>query len=268
MASKIPRWLLGCGIGCLAVLVLGLALTGFGTVWVWNMVERFDRTIETRVEVEERFDRPETFTPADGGVVPPDRLARFLEVRRALEPLCPRFDATIGRIEEFDEHAGDEPPALGDMFGVLKDVMGFPRLLADHMEARNQALLEAELGFGEYTYIYIVAYAAGPTARARDLPVQRILSRRVRAAFVSMLERGRDRLKDDPARAETAAVFQAEIEALRDDTDRWPWQDGLPAAIADSLQPRVGELAQLECPNEAEFALGRATRQGISIRGD
>jgi hypothetical protein len=83
-----------------------------------------------------------------------------------------------------------------------------------------------------------------------------------------MLERARDQLKDDPARAETAAGLQEEIEALRDDPDRWPWQDGLPPAIADSLRSHADELARLECPHEGEFALGRAQKQGFSIRGD
>jgi len=265
MASKTPRWLLGCGLGCLIVFILGLGLTGFGTVWVWGLFDQVEGAIEVRKEVEERFDRPETFTPEADGAIPPERLERFLDVRRALEPLCSRFDATVGRIEELEDQPGDEAPALVDIFGVLTGAMGFPRLMADYMDARNQALLGAEVGLGEYTYIYVVAYAAGERERGRDAQVGRILSRRVRDGFIGMLTRQRDLLGGDP---EAAAVLESEIEALRDDAGRWPWQEGLPGSITDSLRDRADELARLDCPHEAEFALGRARREGMSIHGD
>jgi len=155
-----------------------------------------------------------------------------------------------------------------DIFGVLTGAMGFPRLLADYMDARNQALLEAEVGLGEYTYIYVVAYAAGERARDRDAQVGRILSRRVRDGFIGMLTRQRDRLGDDPDSEELAAALESEIVALRDDAGRWPWQEGLPVSITDSLKERADELARLDCPHEAEFALGRARREGMSIHGD
>lgn len=267
MASKTPRWLLGCGVGCGAALLAALVLLGIGAVSVTRMMRDIDRAVATRIEVEGRFDAPENYTPAADGEVAPERLERFLQVRRALSPLCARFDDVTGRIEELDGR--EEPPAMGEILGVLGGALGFPRLMADYIGVRNQALLDAEMGLGEYTYLYVLAYASGPAADERDeRRRERALSGRTREAILGMLERQSDSPSPERAGSEWLDSLQAEIRALRADDQRRPWAEGLPEPIASSLQPAREELEQLSCPLASEFALGRTQRQGITIRGD
>ncbi len=267
MASKVPRWLMGCGIGCGVLLVLALVAAGVGAVFFSRMMGDIDRATELRAEVEKRFDTPENFTPLPDGAVTPDRLERFLQVRRALEPLCSRFENTVGRIEEFDD--ADDMPGLLDLFGFMGGVLGLPQLVADYVGVRNQTLLDAEMGLGEYTYIYVMAYSAGPAQN--ELEERRLgkpLSRRISDNVVDMLERQRQLLATTKEGTRELARLDDEIGELRAEDRRRPWMDGLPPAIADSLRPRQQELARLACPQAADFALGRTERRGLTVRGD
>ncbi len=267
MASKVPRWLMGCGIGCGVVVVLILAAMTVGGVSLNRMLNDVDRSTEMRAEIEERFDTPENFTPPADGSVAPDRLERFLQVRQALDPVCSRFDDTIGRIQELDD--SEQAPGIGDLFGVMSGVLSFPQLMIDYAGARNQALLDAEMGLGEYTYVYVMAYATGPAKdRRQEQDLRNPLSRRIRRNFAGMLERQRALLAAEGAGTKELALLDGEIEALRADDRRRPWQDGLPSAIADSLAPGQEELQRLACPLAANFALDRTRRQGMTIRGD
>ena len=83
MAGKMPRWLMGCGIGCGVVVVLVLAAITVGAVSLNRMLGDVDRATEMRAEIDERFDTAENFTPAADGSVAPDRLERFSAQRRA-----------------------------------------------------------------------------------------------------------------------------------------------------------------------------------------
>ena len=267
MASKVPRWLMGCGIGCGVVVVLVLAAMTVGAVSLNRMLGDVDRATEMRAEIEERFDTPENFTPAADGSVAPDRLQRFLQVRQALVPLCSRFDNVLGRIEEIDER--DKAPGIGDVFGLIGGALSFPRLMTDYVASRNQALLDAEMGLGEYTYIYVMAYSTGPAQdRQEEQRLERPLSRRIRRDVPGMLERQRAVLAADGGGTQELALLDGEIEALRADDSRRPWQDGLPPAIAHSLALGQEELQRLACPPAADFALGRTERRGMTIRGD
>ncbi len=197
----------------------------------------------------------------------PDRLERFLHVRQALEPICSRFDRTVGRIETIDGE--DEPPGLREMFGLLGGAMSFPGLMTDYVTTRNQALLDAEMGLGEYTYLYIVAYSTGPAEdRQEEERLRKPLSRRVRGNLTGMLERQRALLAAGGAGTEELASLDNEIEALRADDRRRPWPDGLPQALAESLHPAQDELQRLACPLAADFALGRRERKGMIVLGD
>lgn len=267
MASKVPRWLLGCGIGCGVVVVLVLAAMTVGAVSLSRMLNGVDRSTEMRAEIEERFDSPETFTPAADGSVAPDRLERFLQVRQALDPICSRFDDMIGRIQELDD--SEQAPGIGDILGVMRGALSFPKLMSGYTGTRNQALLDAEMGLGEYTYVYIMAYATGPAKDLRqEQDLRTPLSRRIRRNLAGMLERQRTLLAAEGGGTEELALLDGEIEALRAEDRRRPWQDGLPSAIADSLDPGQEELQRLACPLAAEFALDRTRRQGMTIRGD
>ena len=80
------RWVKGCALGCvLLLLLLGLVGAG-GYVLVKRTVERI-RGIETVMEqVRERHGRFAEFCPDPDGLVRPERLEAFLRVRELMAP--------------------------------------------------------------------------------------------------------------------------------------------------------------------------------------
>lgn len=138
--------------------------------------------------------------------------------------------------------------------------------LADFYTARNRALMDVHMGLGEYTYIYVLAYHAGAwgAAAGRGAPSGRTaLDDRTREAFLKALDSRLTRLKKQAAEPEEIRALEAEIHALEEDPERIPWRDGLPTAIAGSLEPYRERLEALYCAAAAEFALSRSQRRGV-----
>ncbi len=63
--------------------------------------------------------------------------------------------------------------------------------------------------------------------------------------------------------ARNLAVWRAELVALQNDPRRRPFQDGLPPALAGSLEPFREDLERLFCPATCELDLMRTERTGI-----
>jgi len=268
MATR--HWLMGCGIGCLLVLVI---VGGIGTctaIGIRRVVQRAERLDAAQDSLQARFGPAGQFTPAPDGTVAAERLAAFLAVRRDhLERGAP--------LESFLRTLDDPSDTVAKVRAGLKLVPALIEYLGDH----HRILLEHDLGPGEYAYLYTTAYfdllgrdpADGPDidVSGRDEgdhgPVVRWQSDddrdagRVRSERAASLRRDLNALLrpvlanqlaaleavrgHDPAWAEQLA---AEIAALDQDPERLPWQDGLPAPLAASLAPYEDELAASYSP--------------------
>ncbi len=130
------------------------------------------------------------------------------------------------------------------------------------------------MGMGEYTYIYMLAYESwlaresgeGSIHSPRDGGVRVNVSdfdvpHRVHDYLFEMLD---NQLRSLPAEAdpEWRAALTAEVEALDRDRDRAAWEDGLPPAIATSLQPYRERLEASWVPLVSEFELIRNRKKG------
>jgi hypothetical protein len=162
--------------------------------------------------------------------------------------------------EEIDVESG------GTVFQKLKLVFGLIPQIADYFKARNQALLDAGMGMGEYYYIYSLVYFAwldkslvdgpsfpitgeegdfGVSYENRDdeeaLEMRRDISlRRLHRMLLPMLRNQYAKLEQESGVAvsqEWKEALAAEIEAMESDRHRLAWQDGLPEVIASSLKP-------------------------------
>ena len=135
--------------------------------------------------------------------------------------------------------------------------MGVGPVLGHLYETRNQQLLEANMGLGEFTYIFAVAY----NHRLLDEPEEEqlfgptVTNRRVREALLSMLENQLEALHSEGGEATGTSRLEAEISLMRDDDRRVPWQDGLPPEIVEALAPYREELDALYCPAMAPLEL-------------
>jgi hypothetical protein len=139
------------------------------------------------------------------------------------------------------------------------------------MKFRNQALLDNEMGMGEYYYIYAIAYFSwlgklpedgpdfevmeeGGGSRLGEMDIEEIreerrdsMLRRLHRTLLPMLQNQLAKLaaaepSDTPS--EWRDLLEAEIKAMEEDRFRLPWEDGLPDVIKASLEPYRDRLEQ------------------------
>jgi len=113
-------------------------------------------------------------------------------------------------------------------------------LIGDFFAARNQALLKRQMRFGEYIYLYTLAYrdllmedpnSSGLFTANGHIPPA------VGAALASMLTGQMEALGEEGDSPRLRKILQMEIRALHTDPTRVPYPDGLPAIIDSSLAP-------------------------------
>jgi hypothetical protein len=173
-------------------------------------------------------------------------------------------DAMAAIMERWGDHDTSFPPPRGPkgfleglnmIRGGVKAVSTLGRLI----ETRNRALLDAEMGFGEYYYLYATVYygwlGRSPGDCLRGVSVQTDgqghtmsfsdgahsgdLPGVYRTTYMGMLRRSLaqgdtvGRPRDETWRA----AVQAELDALEHDGARMPWADGLPEMVTRSLGP-------------------------------
>jgi hypothetical protein len=264
MASTGKKWFIGCGIGCgLMLLILGGAGTCayFGVKQIKEKADGLDVSFE---EVKARFGEPADFTPSPDGVISPDRMEVFLAIR---DDMTPVRQETSGMLSILD--------GGGNFIAKAKAGLQLVPALVGFVGERNKILVDRGMGVGEYQHIYALSYfvllakdpADGPSfalsgddrehdgnvridwgshsgdkgrvgeARAKRVRLfvndlqRKVLDNQV-AAFVATLPAG-----SDPAADPWGARLVAEQQAMQRETLRFPWEEGLPAQLAASLEP-------------------------------
>jgi hypothetical protein len=273
------RWLKGCAIGCGLLVLLGGVACWVTISMVGRLFEGLHRAEESFAALEDELGGVDAYTPPPDGGIAPERLNVFLEVRQACRPDREELEKAIADFPA-EELSGE---SAGGFEKLRRGVGAVSRILdglGRYLTSRNQALREARMGLGEYTYLYGIAYhswlghrpAEGPVIvldgrevsvlEHTDSPLSpRAVQRRYRRHLLSMLRR-------QLAAAETGQLeasdwrekLAEEIHRVEDDPGRVAWQDGLPETIAASLEPFREELeaaySRTTNPAELPFAEG------------
>ncbi len=268
------QWVKGCAFGCGGLVVLFvLAIVGMS----FSMRRAFVDAHVDRVTLEQQFGDYDAFTPAVDGSVMDIRVSAFLEVRQALAGVHGRIEDVDREMGEFEELTDDGEPelrvALPAVFRLTKTMMGLPWVFGEVERVRNQALVEAGMGIGEYTYIFVLAYhdeLVAPTDQSNLFSASATNSR-VRNDLREMIRRqlaeARTELPEDD---DWLGVLEEETVLLDADPDRIPWQDGLPEQIADCFHSSRETLDAAYSAAAAEFELLNSTIRGggMSIQMD
>jgi len=270
-SSTASKWLIGCGIGC-GVVILLLVFAGVGGYFfVKNMAEGFEETEAITDSLMERYGEIKDFCPDPGGAIMPERLEAFLSVRNSMEPVIETLESSINILsDEERESRFKEEPSPG-VLTKIKTGFGIIPMIAEFYARRNQALLDAEMGLGEYYYIYVVSYyswlgkspedgleynLADEDEEERGVYWRRGRSenledrkddvlKQLHRQILPMLQNQFARLTGidiSPIRDPWREKLAAEIEAMEADRFRLLWQDGLPDVLEASLQPFRGRL--------------------------
>jgi len=263
--STTKKWLIGCGIGCGAIIVIIIIVIAGGYFFFKNIVDEFKDTEALMDTLTERYGRVKDFYPNPDGPISSDRLEVFLNAREAFAPAREKIGKAFANLSEGEETFEKEGKSPKNVIKMLRLGFGVVPQVAEFIRGRNQALLDAEMGMGEYYYIYVIAYYSWLGKSPEDGPDFQItgpeegespfrywdredfredrgewMMRWVHRTILPMMHNQLDKLEERDAAVtpeEWRQALAAEIEAMEADRDRLPWQDGLPSHIEESLKP-------------------------------
>jgi hypothetical protein len=285
MAGAGRKWAIGCGIGCgLMVIILG----GVGTCSFFafkDLQREAEGLDEGFAELHASYGEADEYTPSPDGTIAPARVETFLAARDSMAAARARTSDMLATLD-----------AGGNWIAKAKAGLELVPALMGFIAERNRVLLDAGMGVGEYQYIYTLAYYGllakspgdGPSfvladdeheddggnvrmtwsAGGDEEEVRERRARKVRryvhdlqlailenqlAAFAATLPAGAD-----PAGDPWGGQLVAEVAAMRAESLRFAWEEGLPAPLRDSLAPYRGRLEALYDPMTAIIEVGLA----------
>ncbi len=269
-SSTTKKWLIGCGIGCGVVIVVLVILGTAGYFFIKDIVKDFKETETLMDTLTERYGKTREFCPDPEGAIRPARIEIFLAVRSSMVPAMEEMERSINILSEMEQTDRDKEEPSPNLFAKIKTGLSFATQIAEFYRSRNQALLDNDMGMGEYYYIYVMSYYSllsksptdGPPFRVQDqadggriISMRRrretqedrmdVMLRRVHRQIFPMLQNQYKRLTEgDVSRAKEKwrTVLAAEIEAMESDRYRLPWEDGLPDILKTSLEPYRSRL--------------------------
>ena len=285
MAKSAGGCLKGCALGCGGLFLLGgLVVVGFAL----SVGSLATRAVDLRHTLESTLPDQKSFTPSLDGTIPLDRLERFLEVRRQLMTFCPEFTELAAGMVGMDDHVAElesnpdaTPRDLFSLFGrvgrIGRGMVGVGRWLGEYSVTRNETLLEQEMGLGEYTWIYVVAYYSWLDHEPANFALAegeapRIFYQRVLGEVREMMRRQLDQMeagrggpgdRDEAGSVAFLEALRAELASLDEDVTRLPFADGLPAGLRGSLEPFRQELAAAYCAATSELDFMRTEKAGL-----
>lgn len=257
-----PGWLRIGGIGC--ALVAGVAVLLLGGITAMTF-RGYRQALDVREELDRRWGAFDGYVVPADGTVPPDRMARFLDIRRTLMPRCAEVTAVTRSFARVDEIAGDDDPDVAELFrrvgSVIRLMPSIGFSFGGYVSDRNDALLERGMGLGEYTWLYVVGYLAyleqTPVRVIDEQKRPRIFEDRVYPAVAAVIAR------HVAARGLVAGPWVEERARLDDDPARVPFRGTLPPELLVSLEQHRDALSAVACPAAAELDLTITVRRDL-----
>jgi hypothetical protein len=259
---------LGCKIVIVAILVVVTVAATLIYLPIWE-IKRTEQTLN------DRYGEAVAFVPTPNGSVPPERVEAFLRVRKEVFNHCSEFQGRISEIVRLESLEQDErvPKAVVAWNGIngFKKMLGFGPAFLSFMETRNRALMKEQMGLGEYFYIYVLAYIEQLRHANNTMLAEfehAYVGPRARKELIQILNNQLESLTpgtDRPADKDLVVSLRDQIARLSDGQQSLPWEDGLPPAIAASLEPYAKPLALLYCEGIAKVELMQKNK-GFNIK--
>jgi hypothetical protein len=273
MAGTGKKWLIGCGAGCGGIILLAIVLSVVGSMW---MMRPMNEAVDAQKALTETFGPRDAFVPPAAGITP-DRMEAFLIVRDSLMDHCERFRDIASSFQEMERLDSEGEPSTGQALkavgGLMGSVTGMVAEMGRFTAARNRVLMENDMGLGEYTWIYVLAYhswlgyPAGTTFDQDDEP-RAELSRMERRVIRRLMNNHVAALKEAGLTAQ-AEQWEAEVLRLERSERSVPFAGGeLPVGLRSAFAPHQERLEALYCAESAGFELNTIKKKGLSIQAN
>lgn len=271
MAGSGRKWLIGCGAGCGALVLLFIVIfVGGGLV----MLRPMNEAVDAQKALTESFGPRDAFVPPAGGITP-DRMEAFLAVRDSLMGHCARFRAIARRFDRMEELDREEDASTGEALkavgGLMGSITGMVAELGRFTRVRNEVLLEQGMGLGEYVWIYVLAYhtwLGHPPGTSFEEDADGDLSRQERRVIRRLMTNHAEALRESGLEDE-AKVWEDEVVGLERSERAVPFADGgLPEELTASFAPYRDRLEAAYCPETAGFEMNTIRKKGLSIQSD
>ncbi len=242
MGGRGGGWILGCGIGCGVLILVGMLVVGGVFLAGKKTARHFARAVALEDSLMARCGRPEDYVPPPDGRIPPERLALFLAVRDSVVEAERDF---LAEVESLDGAGG----GIGRFLKALRHGVGSLSRLGEVIDRRDRALLAVGMNPGEYAWWTVMIYHCwlGQPLRPPELADrehfhlelgEQELVRVIRSRFVAQV----DSAMAAGETQEWLAQLAAESRRLIREPGRLPWEDGLPRRTLLSLAGRREEL--------------------------
>jgi len=250
--------------------VIVIALGGVGYLLVRDTVQNFRNTIDSFERLEKEYGRVQDYIPSSTGIVDERRLETFTIVREELATARKEMETAVQALTDRVDEIEDGSAGFWRILGVVGKGMGALPQMAEYFKTRNEILIDRGMGLGEYFYLYTVVYYSWLQKSPGDGPPFRLMSgddggyyrfdredeeesdsrygddyidqrrkevsRLVNRMATVMIQKQADYLSDS-ARPVWQPRLERELEKLKNDPERIPWQDGLPTLTRRSLEP-------------------------------
>jgi len=286
MAGSGKKWLTGCAIGCVILLVLVGLLIMASYMMISGTLEGFRQAKQTGDELTAAHGAIVDFTPPMPQALPADRLRLFITVRESLRAPQEALEDALLRFPDKIER--DEESPLRTIATIFRGLGDLIRPMGEYVDARNRALLDAGMGQGEYLFYYGLVYYSWQGHSPGDVPRMegrrqgrsnfRIHGgkdaafgraqawRRYRFYTQAMLRNLQAAMTAaaDPAGESALTDLNTEINRLAGDPDHIAWADGLPLGWETSLEAEKERLAGTysESANIFEWPTGAGASDG------
>jgi hypothetical protein len=272
VAGSGKKWLVGCGVGCGAMIMLAILLSVGGSLY---MMRPFNKAIDAQKELVAEYGDRDAYVPPPQGITP-DRIEAFLAVRRAVWPMCEEFRKigdSFAAMDELDK--GGEEPSKGEMFkavgNLTGELFGMVGNMGHFTHLRNQALLDQGMSLGEYIWIYVLVYNSWkghlPNHDIGD-QAERGMSVSERKVMRTLVLNHAEALTD-AGMLDKAALWEKEAGRMVRTETGVPFKDGgLPEELIRGFLPYEHDIDSLYCEATSSFEMNRVHKKGLSIHSD
>ena len=204
------------------------------------------------------------------GEIPAERMELFLELRAVLVTVCEEYGGVregFDSVASLDSMSAPKAQDVGDTVSLLGGAaLSITPFLARFFEARNAALLDANMSMEEYAYIYAVSYhdhLLSPETRNEIFSDGQALSPETSQMLKECMARQLEALRLVDVEGAQGQAVEMELQRMDTDPSWLVWQDGLPASIGASLTPYRERLDHLFCGAAAGLEMERSARRAL-----